>query len=416
MDDDKAKDSSHADLSPSSAVHHESQQEPILSGLASVASAVQQYVGQNRRAMEQIAQVASTHALIQRETLASLACDMPKIVNAQLRLSNIGKLVQSPALELANSANLSIGRLFDSTDSINKLVGQQMASIAKGWELSLQTSILMPEIGQVADAVLKSHLIKLSKVSALAQASLSRLPWEQIGNSLQVQDAMRRMLQNSFLGLASSYSVFFDSIGRQPAAIVSLPPIATELPTVEFFNGVDLLEAVTLQPDEAIEFIEEKHLVKNDIQAETNDRLNALLEELNEELVKALLGAKHSLTSDNPDRVRHFAISLRELFGHVLHALAPDNEIRMWSSSPDHYYNSKPTRKARLLYICRTLNHGPFTKFVEKDIEAVLEFLQLFQRGTHEITVPYTNEQLIAMLVRMESTLRYLLEIWRISK
>jgi hypothetical protein len=413
VDDDKAKDSSHADLSPSSAVHHKSQQEPMLSGLASVASAVQQYIEQNQRAMEQIAQAASTHALIQKETLASLAYDMSKIVNAQLGLSNIGKLVQSPALELANSANLSIGRLFDST---NKLVGQQVASIAKGWELSLQTSILIPEIGQVADAVLKSHLIKLSEVSALAQASLSRLPWEQIGNSLQVQDALRSVLQNSFLGLASSYSEFFDSIGRQPAAIVSLPPIATELPTVEFFNGVDLLEAVTLQPDEAIEFIEEKHLFKNGIQAETNDRLNALLEELNEELVKALLGARHSLTSDNPDRVRHFAISLRELFGHVLHALAPDNEIRIWSSLPDHYYNSKPTRKARLLYICRTLNHGPFTKFVEKDIEAVLEFLQLFQRGTHEITVPYTNEQLIAMLVRMESTLRYLLEIWRISK
>jgi hypothetical protein len=68
-------------------------------------------------------------------------------------------------------------------------------------------------------------------------------------------------------------------------------------------------------------------------------------------------------------------------------------------------------RKARLLYICRSINKEPFTKFVERDIEATMAFLDLFQGGTHKIATNYSKEQLTAMLIRMEGTLRFLLEI-----
>jgi len=95
----------------------------------------------------------------------------------------------------------------------------------------------------------------------------------------------------------------------------------------------------------------------------------------------------------------------------VLHQLAPDNEIQGWSSSPEHYHEGKPTRKARLLFICRHINQMPLVKFVEKDIDAAIEFLNLFQRGTHAVDVQYTPAQLTALTVRMDSILRFILEV-----
>lgn len=156
---------------------------------------------------------------------------------------------------------------------------------------------------------------------------------------------------------------------------------------------------------------EETHQVEKDVQQETESAIEELLGKLNVELMRLLHGARQSLESTNPDKVRHFATSLRELFTHVLHTLSPDDQVKNWSNSPTHYDRGKPTRRARLLYICRSLNHGPFSDFIEKDIDAVLEFLKLFQRGTHEITPTYTDSQLKIMLVRMESALRFLLEI-----
>jgi hypothetical protein len=65
----------------------------------------------------------------------------------------------------------------------------------------------------------------------------------------------------------------------------------------------------------------------------------------------------------------------------------------------------------RLRYICRHVNSGHFTDFVNKDLTATLAFVDLFQAGTHEVTSSYTPRQLRALLVRMEGTVRFLLEI-----
>ena len=112
----------------------------------------------------------------------------------------------------------------------------------------------------------------------------------------------------------------------------------------------------------------------------------------------------------NPDRIRHFCTSLRELYTHVLHHLSPNEEIRKWSQDPSHYVNKKPTRKARLLYICRGINHDSFTDFVKSDIDSVLSFVNILQGGTHSIQSRLTDKQLDAMLIRMESTLTYLIK------
>ena len=86
--------------------------------------------------------------------------------------------------------------------------------------------------------------------------------------------------------------------------------------------------------------------------------------------------------SRNPDRARHVTTSVRELFSQVLHGLAPDEEVRAWSSNEQHFQNRRPTRRARLLYICRHINSDPLTRFVEDDVQAALSFVEALNADT----------------------------------
>jgi hypothetical protein len=237
-----------------------------------------------------------------------------------------------------------------------------------------------------------------------------------VGSSLRVNIPIQDIVQNIFVDFAKSYSNLFSSFGNSPESLIALPPNISRYSAIEFFIGVRVAEAVTVEREKNelnLEFEEEIHQLENSIQQETASSLEELIGSLNVELLILLHGARQSLESSNPDKVRHFATSLRELFTHVLHALSPDEKIKKWSNSPEHYDKGKPTRRARLRYICRSLDYELFSDFLEKDIDAVVEFLKLFQRGTHEIIPPYTDFQLKIMLVRMESALRLLLEIWK---
>lgn len=122
-------------------------------------------------------------------------------------------------------------------------------------------------------------------------------------------------------------------------------------------------------------------------------------------------GAIEALNSNNPDRIRHFVTSIRELYTHVFHILAPDDQIASWSTDAKYYADGKPTRKARLYYICRNISSDPLSKFVDKDIEATISFIDLFQKGTHTIDPKFSENHLTTIKSKAETTLRFILEI-----
>src|SRR5205085_10139156 len=126
-------------------------------------------------------------------------------------------------------------------------------------------------------------------------------------------------------------------------------------------------------------------------------------------LLRLREGARQALRSTNPDRVRHFATSLRELMTYVIHKLSPDEELRAWSTSAEDFFNHRPTRKARLRFIARKVAHGPFTDFVQKDIEATLAVFSLFHAGTHAINSELTEAQLTALQAKVESAIYFML-------
>lgn len=104
-------------------------------------------------------------------------------------------------------------------------------------------------------------------------------------------------------------------------------------------------------------------------------------------------------------------MSVRELFTHIIHKLAPDDHATAWSNDPKDFHEGRLTRKARLSYICRELAGGIYAKFLNKDIEAMIELINLFQGGIHGIDSDFTDPQISALILRVENTLRFLLEV-----
>ena len=148
--------------------------------------------------------------------------------------------------------------------------------------------------------------------------------------------------------------------------------------------------------------------------------LKVLLKNCSATLIQKLTGfgrgAKEAMASTNPDKKRHVVVSLREMLTYILHGIAPDNEVSKWTSKPVHFHEGRPTREARLLYVCRDINHGPFEQFVSKDVEAHIKFFHLFQRGTHELDINFTEQQLRTLVVRTEALARFLLITWKNTK
>lgn len=263
---------------------------------------------------------------------------------------------------------------------------------------------------QASRFAFESHFVRISELSVLAHARLQSLDLARVGAAVGATVAVQASLQHVITEAASSYSSLLRSFSEAELRIGSFAPQVSGLPAVENYNSVRLGLVVTAAEFESARAEEE---LESEIEEETDRRLAELLNDVDPGLVKLWRGSTVALRSSNPDRVRHFATSLRELWGHTIRVIAPDEAIRGWTSEPNLYHEGRPTRQARLLYVCREINHGAFEDFLTKDVAATLEFLGLFQQGTHEVSTSFTEAQLAAMRHRMEGALRFVLEVWK---
>lgn len=249
------------------------------------------------------------------------------------------------------------------------------------------------------------------KAISLSHITLANLSWENIGGAINANDRLRTDIYGKFLNFSNSYLGLYQSLDQPVFNAGSIPSHILALPPTEFFNGTDLLEAIS-NSDEEDQYIAAKQDLRSKLSSQVRDELESLLADLDKHLVSLWQGVVQSLNSSNADRSRHFLISLRELFTQVLHRLAPDREVRAWSSAPEHFHNGEPTRQARLLFICRGINDDPFNSFVKKDVSSMVSFWDIFNR-VHQFEILITQRQLEAFKIRVEGALRFLLEIWK---
>ena len=80
------------------------------------------------------------------------------------------------------------------------------------------------------------------------------------------------------------------------------------------------------------------------------------------------------------------------------------------SNQKDLLNNGKPTRRAKVLYVCRELNNEPLSEFLMCDTQSLVKLIELFNR-VHELETELTNEQLRAIVLKTDSWLMYILQI-----
>lgn len=326
-------------------------------------------------------------------------------------LENLQKLaIKSPPMDSIYEANKAIFQRLGpalSSPEFNK----NFRSLDSSWKNMAKSMKSTIDTLQGSRAVVQSHFATFSKYSLIAQSHLSQIPWDSIGGLLNVSFQEIATIEKSIIDLSSGYSNLFKSLIVPEIKIGSLPPLVSGLPPIELLTHVELIDTITRNDDDRLDLPESEEILGQDIIEEIEYDFENLLFDHNPDSVTLWRGAKQSLDSGNPDRFRHSITSLRELFTHVLHKIAPDENIQLWTSEEAYYHNGKPTRRARLMFLCRKVNHDPFTDFVDKDIDATLKFLDLFHKGMHELKIDFTQTQVSFMITRMESLLRFLLKI-----
>ena len=331
--------------------------------------------------------------------------EFERIVSLSKNLPAIEDLVNSPALIAAREANLSISRMAfpPMMESLSREIGKS----SELWKSQYESIQLTRDSLAASFIGIQSQVARMAEISLLAEKSLSTLDFSSIGNMALIKKQFQESLKDAHFAFAESYSNLFNSLEHSHFSILSISPVVTSLPPIEFYYGNKFIESI-YSPE--IDVSEEDQSLSSELQKEIKDDIESYLARLDESLIKLWHGATQAIKSDNPDAIRHYSISLRELLTQVIHRLAPDDNIKKWSDMPEMYFDGKPTRKARLLYVCRGIDHEPFAKFLRKDIESTLACINLFQEGTHSIDSELTPIQLDLLKIRTESTIRFLIK------
>lgn len=321
--------------------------------------------------------------------------------------------INSPAMALLAGAHQDFSALIRSHAQLDEISSASLA-LSSQWDENIEAYQRFAEQASAAELALKAHYTGVAESALLAQERLLNVPWEALGSATALHPREFAAISERFTALTESYGSLIRSLDERENFIAAFPPIVSGGPPIEILTSARVLDSLSrrLPDDESPE-------VGRDIESELEDEVEASVDELLAALDPNLrtmwLGAKDALRSNNPDRRRHVAFSLRELVTHVLHTLAPNDAIRGWTTDPSHFHDGRPTRKTRVLFVCRGINHGCLTDFVQMDVRASIEFINLFQRG-HELAVSFSEEQMQALVTRTGSFLRFLLLTSRAAK
>ena len=312
----------------------------------------------------------------------------------------------SPAMSLLSEAHNSLSSVISEYANLSS-ISRASSNLGYHWQDSVSPYQKLIDHASAAELALKDHFTRIAESALLAQERLLSVPWNSIGSATSMNARYFMPISDHFTTLVYRYKSLIDSFKERENFMASFPPIISHGPPIEILTSAKVLGSLSLAlPDDGYSEVDLQ--IESKITNEFESSFDKLLEKLNPQLNTLWLGAKESLRSENPDRPRHILFSLRELVDHVLRTLAPNEQIKKWTDDPSHFHEGRPTRKARILYVCRNINHGPFTDFINADVKTSIEFIALFQRG-HELEVSFSEKQLSTLVTRTGSFLRFLL-------
>ena len=242
---------------------------------------------------------------------------------------------------------------------------------------------------------------------------MAGIDFDAIRNRFQIEMPVISDLERSIAHVAASYRKLAESLKEIPD-VTRLPNFVLPGATREIYTTSLALETIRPWDQRDEEDAETEIQPIEDAELETAGCI-ALLQQVDPRLARPYVGARDALNGNNADRARHILSSLRELWNHLLRRLAPDELVSAWIpgniNQQDLLHEGRPTRRAKVLYVCRELNNGPLKEFLTHDTRALVKLMELFNR-VHELEKELTDEQLRAIFLKTHSWLMYILQIW----
>lgn len=259
-------------------------------------------------------------------------------------------------------------------------------------------------------AVANLSLCDMTRRLTITEQLFSGLDLDSLRQAIALPNSVISNLEHVLRDVTSTYERLVDSIQTIPE-VARLPMFSLSGATREIFTTGYALDAICVCEEFEVDDTDKIQLVA-EVEQETSHCI-ALLQKVDPALARPYIGARDALHSRNADKIRHILASLRELWNHLLRRLAPDERVIEWlrGDNKELLHDGRPTRKARVLYVCRNLNHGPLTDFLVQDTRALVTLVEFFNR-VHELNPKLTDEQLRALLLRTDSWLMYILQIW----
>jgi hypothetical protein len=258
-------------------------------------------------------------------------------------------------------------------------------------------------------ALAKISLLNVSYRDTITERLFAGIDFDKIRQFLTPPLPVIAQLESVCANLTSSYEHLATSIGSLPE-LVELPSYVIPGASREVFTTGRALHKICIAKESELDDNDEA-LIVAEVEQETSLCL-PLLEKINPGFVKLYLGARGALKEGNEDRARHILVSLRELWSHLLRTLAPDNMVNTWlpEKSDEYLREGRPTRKARILYICRDVNHKPLSDFLVDDVRALVSLLGFFNL-VHKLEPGLSDDQLKALMLLTDSRLMFILQI-----
>jgi Predicted pPIWI-associating nuclease len=296
-----------------------------------------------------------------------------------------------------------VGGLFLRSDDLERYYTSQKAMTESLLDQLIPTRNITRNIDQI--------LSEINKMSEIMRQNFSILSDEAVGHLLKIPQDIQLSLNQNLLEMVSATSKFYEDFSDDRSEIEQFPPEIFHLPAEGLYTSTELIRVVSIDKKEDDGFVEERQKQSENIKDRNQISIEKLLMTLDPKLLKLLEGARKAIISDNEDRVRHYATSMRELITHILHKIAPDNKIKKWSQNDEHYHNKRPTRKARILYICRRVNHGSFASFLKFDIDAFIQIIDLFNKTVHGLEILFSDIQIDLLQMKSEALINALLVV-----
>ena len=370
-----------------------------------------------------------------KTALAKLHQDM-EAVNRLARPSYLNVIEQMErTLEPIRRQQLEISRALEMSGAAARI--QEIVSANQHWQKLIKQTTVPSSIVESLSAVhqswierikpIQNDISHLSQLQASAKLDLcdtslrlaaterlmAGIDFEAIRSRFQIEMPVISGLENSIAHVAASYGSLAESL-REISDITRLPAFVLPGATREIYTTSFAIETLCTWGEREDDEAETEIQLVAEAELETSGCI-ALLQQVEPGLARPYIGARDALYGgNNADRARHVLSSLRELWNHLLRRLAPDDLVAAWipgvPNQKDLLHEGKPTRRARVLYVCRELNNDPLTDFLMHDTRALVKLIELFNR-VHELETELTDEQLRAILLKTDSWLMYILQI-----